>query len=93
MLQIFFNNLQLFNCFYTFAGDSSTYQWNVSDCLRFQELVCDKNFVSKVHSIDADELNKTDKILTLTLIDTSSEEDIYITSDFIKAKHKSESEP
>ncbi|XP_026466011.1 tudor domain-containing protein 7A-like [Ctenocephalides felis] len=58
--------------------------WSVEECLRFQERVCDKVFVAKINSIDADELNASDKIISLTLIDTTSENDVYITPEYVR---------
>ncbi|XP_055593451.1 tudor domain-containing protein 7 isoform X2 [Uranotaenia lowii] len=55
------------------AGD-----WDTPDALRFKELTEGKKFVSFVRSVQVDEFNPNDDIVDLTLIDVSTENDIYI---------------
>ncbi|KAK2584964.1 hypothetical protein KPH14_002552 [Odynerus spinipes] len=52
--------------------------WSVEDCLRFQRLVLEKNFVSIVVESGHDVSNPADTILGLKLIDVETAEDIYI---------------
>lgn len=52
--------------------------WSVEDCLRFQELVVERNFVSLVVESGPDKLSLADTVLGLQLIDVSNEEDVYI---------------
>lgn len=53
-------------------------KWTMDDCQFFQSLVCKKPFVSVVESKDKDELYKSDMVLHLRLIDTSTTADVYI---------------
>lgn len=52
--------------------------WSVEDSIRFRELVYKKNFVSLVIESDHDDLNPSDTILGLKLIDVETKDDIYI---------------
>ncbi|KAF7386779.1 hypothetical protein HZH66_011231 [Vespula vulgaris] len=52
--------------------------WSVEDCLRFQRLVLEKNFVSIVVESTHDDVNPAETILGLKLIDVETSEDIYI---------------
>lgn len=52
--------------------------WSVEDCLRFQRLVLEKNFVSIVVESTRDDVNPAETILGLKLIDVETSEDIYI---------------
>lgn len=52
--------------------------WSVKDTLRFNELVVSKELVSIIRSCDMDNLQSGDTVLSLELIDTKTEEDIYI---------------
>ncbi|XP_015587926.1 tudor domain-containing protein 7 [Cephus cinctus] len=52
--------------------------WSVEDCLRFQQLVVDRDFVSIVTESGPDRLSPADTVLGLRLIDVSSDEDIFI---------------
>ncbi|XP_046745960.1 tudor domain-containing protein 7B isoform X1 [Diprion similis] len=52
--------------------------WSVEDCLRFQELVVERNFVSIVVDSGPDRLSPGDTVLGLKLIDVSEETDIYL---------------
>ncbi|XP_012284701.1 tudor domain-containing protein 7A [Orussus abietinus] len=52
--------------------------WSVEDCLRFHELVVERNFVSIVRESGPDKLSPADTLLGLTLIDVSGPEDVYI---------------
>ncbi|PSN45877.1 hypothetical protein C0J52_11031 [Blattella germanica] len=52
--------------------------WSVEDCLLFQDLVVEHQFVSVVMETGPDLLNPSDTVIGLTLIDTSGEEDVYI---------------
>ncbi|XP_063926404.1 tudor domain-containing protein 7 isoform X2 [Zophobas morio] len=53
-------------------------KWTMEDCDIFNSLVTKKQFVSILVNIEKDELYKSDIVLLLLLIDTSSEEDINI---------------
>lgn len=50
----------------------------MEDCQYFQSLVCKKPFVSVLVSKEKDELYRSDMVLNLKLIDTTTSEDIYI---------------
>lgn len=52
--------------------------WSVEDCLMFQELVVEREFVSVIMETSPDLLNPTDMVIGLKLIDTSGEDDVYI---------------
>ncbi|PNF29230.1 hypothetical protein B7P43_G10775 [Cryptotermes secundus] len=52
--------------------------WSVEDCLIFQELVVNREFVSIVMEKGPDILNPTSMTVGLRLIDTSQEEDVWI---------------
>lgn len=52
--------------------------WSVEDCLRFQELVVERNFVSIVVDSGPDRLSPGDTVLGLKLIDVSEETDIHL---------------
>lgn len=50
----------------------------MEDCTFFQNLVCKKPLVSVLVSTEKDELFRYDTVLNLRLVDTSTENDIYI---------------
>uniref|UniRef100_A0A182JIM9 Tudor domain-containing protein 7 n=1 Tax=Anopheles atroparvus TaxID=41427 RepID=A0A182JIM9_ANOAO len=52
--------------------------WQAEDAVRFQELTVRRSFASIVHSVQADEINKDEKLVELELIDVSGEDDVYI---------------
>ncbi|XP_077287282.1 tudor domain-containing protein 7 tapas [Arctopsyche grandis] len=52
--------------------------WFVEDCLRFQDLVVEKKFVSIIENVERDPLHTNESLLTLNLIDTSTNDDVYI---------------
>ncbi|KAI4484094.1 hypothetical protein M0804_007550 [Polistes exclamans] len=52
--------------------------WSVEDCLRFQQLVLEKNFVSVIIESTRDDKNPVETILGLKLIDVETSEDIFI---------------
>ncbi|XP_043486292.1 tudor domain-containing protein 7 isoform X2 [Polistes fuscatus] len=52
--------------------------WSVEDCLRFQQLVLEKDFVSIVIDSTRDDKNPAETILGLKLIDVETSEDIFI---------------
>ncbi|XP_014606182.1 PREDICTED: tudor domain-containing protein 7-like isoform X5 [Polistes canadensis] len=52
--------------------------WSVEDCLRFQQLVLEKNFVSIIIESTRDDKNPVETILGLKLIDVETSEDIFI---------------
>ncbi|XP_059480281.1 tudor domain-containing protein 7B isoform X2 [Neocloeon triangulifer] len=60
--------------------------WRVEDCVRFQELVCNRPFVSVVEATGPDLINPSEMVLCLRLIDTSSDEDIDIAQVLINEK-------
>lgn len=53
-------------------------KWSVDDCRIFQELVVGKQFVCTIKEIGRDILHNTDKVLSVLLIDTSTNVDIQI---------------
>ena len=53
------------------------FDWSVEDCLRFRELIVEKNLVSVVKQIVVDPIS-SDTVLNLTLIDVSGRDDVYI---------------
>lgn len=53
-------------------------KWTMDDCETFKSLVIQKQFVSVLVNIEKDELYKSDLVLQLLLIDTSSDDDINI---------------
>ncbi|XP_039306153.1 tudor domain-containing protein 7 isoform X3 [Solenopsis invicta] len=53
--------------------------WTVTDCIKFKDLVLEKNFVSVIHQSIFDDLSPVNgTMLGLRLIDVSTERDIYI---------------
>ncbi|KAF5284655.1 hypothetical protein FQR65_LT13486 [Abscondita terminalis] len=52
--------------------------WSVEDCQYFSQLVCKKSFVSILKGIEKDVLYRSDTVLVLKLIDTSTNEDVFI---------------
>ncbi|XP_045772816.1 tudor domain-containing protein 7 [Maniola jurtina] len=52
--------------------------WTVEDCIRFQELCVEQQFVGICMDVGKDPLNPSEPLLTLNLIDTSTDEDVYI---------------
>lgn len=56
----------------------------MADCDYFKELVVKKNFYSVIQEIEKDELYDSDIVLKLTLIDTSTDEDVFIGKELIK---------
>lgn len=55
-------------------------KWTMDDCEIFKSLVTKKQFVSVLVNIEKDELYKSDIVLQLLLVDTSSIEDVNIKS-------------
>ncbi|KAF5301058.1 hypothetical protein FQA39_LY10877 [Lamprigera yunnana] len=53
-------------------------KWTMEDCTFFSKLVCRKSFVSILKSIEKDILYRSDIVLNLKLIDTSTNTDIFI---------------
>ena len=83
-----------YSFFYSFVGIKPvSEQWTVKDCLRFKELAHSKNFVCLVKS-KKDIRNKYNDNLPVTvetlyrleLIDTSTDQDIFIRDILIKEK-------
>lgn len=58
----------------------------MEDCVRFQELVCNRPFVSVVEATGPDLINPSEMVLCLRLIDTSSDEDIEVAQVLINEK-------
>lgn len=53
--------------------------WTVTDCVKFKDLVLDKNFVSVIVESMLDHLSPVNgTMLGLRLIDVSTDKDIYI---------------
>ncbi|XP_055535044.1 tudor domain-containing protein 7B [Wyeomyia smithii] len=52
--------------------------WSTGDAVRFQTLTVEKKFAGQVRSIHVDEINPSDDIVELTLIDVSTDEDTFI---------------
>ncbi|XP_052870503.1 tudor domain-containing protein 7B-like [Anopheles cruzii] len=52
--------------------------WQAEDAVRFQKLTVERKFASIVRGVQADELNRDEKLVELELIDVSSEEDVYV---------------
>ncbi|KAH9636554.1 hypothetical protein HF086_014815 [Spodoptera exigua] len=57
--------------------------WTVEDCIRFQELCVEQQFVGICKDVGKDPLNPNEPLLTLDLIDTSTDEDIYINKQLV----------
>lgn len=57
--------------------------WSVEDCIRFQELCVEQQFVGICKDVGKDPLNATEPLLTLDLIDTSTDEDIYLNKQLV----------
>lgn len=57
--------------------------WEIEDCLHFQHLTQDKCFVSNVRNIIYDNDSPENHKLELTLIDVTTDQDIYINDMFI----------
>lgn len=61
--------------------------WTVNDCIRFKDLVLNKNFVSIVVESVVDHLSLANgTVLGLRLIDVSTEEDILIDKLLVEEK-------
>lgn len=56
----------------------------MADCENFKALIEKKNFFSVILDIEKDELYESDIVLKLILIDTSTDDDIYIGKELIK---------
>ncbi|XP_026319524.1 tudor domain-containing protein 7A isoform X2 [Hyposmocoma kahamanoa] len=64
--------------------------WTVEDCIRFQELCVEQQFVGICKELGKDPLNPNEPLLTLDLIDTSTDEDIYLNKQLVaegRARH------
>lgn len=59
------------------------HDWSVEDCVRFQELTVDQKFVSIVKKVGTDRLHPNEPLLTLDLVDTSTEKDLFINQQLI----------
>ncbi|XP_059050429.1 tudor domain-containing protein 7 [Achroia grisella] len=59
------------------------HDWAVEDCIRFQELCVEQQFVGICKDVGKDPLNATEPLLTLDLIDTSTDEDIYLNKQLV----------
>lgn len=57
--------------------------WTVEDCIRFQELCVEQQFVGICKDVGKDPLNPSEPLLTLDLIDTSTDEDIYLNKQLV----------
>ncbi|CAK1539974.1 unnamed protein product [Leptosia nina] len=57
--------------------------WSVEDCIRFQELCVEQEFVAVCKEVGKDPLNPSETLLTLDLIDTSTDEDIYLNKQLV----------
>ncbi|XP_049692223.2 tudor domain-containing protein 7 isoform X1 [Helicoverpa armigera] len=57
--------------------------WTVEDCIRFQELCVEQQFVGICKDVGKDPLNPNEPLLTLDLIDTSTDEDIYLNKQLV----------
>ncbi|XP_068626612.1 tudor domain-containing protein 7A [Battus philenor] len=57
--------------------------WTVEDCIRFQELCVEQQFVSICKEVGKDPLNPSEPLLTLDLIDTSTDEDVYLNKQLV----------
>lgn len=57
--------------------------WEIEDCLYFQNLTTDKSFVSRIDNIVVDANSPETNVLELTLIDVTTEIDVYINQSFI----------
>ncbi|XP_045528231.1 tudor domain-containing protein 7B isoform X1 [Pieris brassicae] len=57
--------------------------WSVEDCIRFQELCVEQQFVGICKEVSKDPLNSSEPLLTLDLIDTSTDEDIYLNKQLV----------
>ncbi|XP_061385760.1 tudor domain-containing protein 7 [Danaus plexippus] len=57
--------------------------WTVEDCIRFQELCVEQQFVGVCKDVGKDPLNPTEPLVTLDLIDTSTDEDIYLNKQLV----------
>lgn len=53
-------------------------KWTMEDCQFFQNLVCKKPFVSVLVAKEMDEYYRSDMVLNLKLIDTTTSDDIYV---------------
>ncbi|XP_015110569.1 tudor domain-containing protein 7 [Diachasma alloeum] len=60
--------------------------WSLASCLRFQELVVNKDFVSKVKKLQQDNSVHNGFVLGLELIDVSSKDDVHIDKVLIEEK-------
>ncbi|CAG4978862.1 unnamed protein product [Parnassius apollo] len=57
--------------------------WAVEDCIRFQELCVEQQFVGICKEVGKDPLNPSEPLLTLDLIDTTTDDDIYLNKQLV----------
>ncbi|VVC87495.1 unnamed protein product [Leptidea sinapis] len=55
----------------------------IEDCLRFQEICVDHEFVGVCKEVGKNPLNPKEPMLTLDLIDTSTSEDVYLNKQLV----------
>lgn len=65
----------------------------MDDCQVFREMVLKKAFVSIIMGTEKDELYEQDEVLSLILIDTSTETDLFIHKELINQGIAVEVEP
>lgn len=58
--------------------------WTVEDCVRFQELCVEQQFVAICKDVGKDPLNPSEPLLTIELIDTSTDDDLYMNKQLVK---------
>lgn len=57
--------------------------WTVEDCVRFTELCVEQQFVGVCKDVGRDPLSAGEPLLTLDLIDTSTDEDVYLNKQLV----------
>ena len=75
--------LQYFFCSKNIDVKPLHQDWSVEDCIRFQELCVEQQFVGICKEVGKDPLNPSEPLLTLDLIDTSTDEDIYLNKQLV----------
>lgn len=69
---------------YSLSDVSPLHQdWAVEDCIRFQELCVDQQFVGLCKEVGKDPINPNEPLVTLDLIDTSTDEDIFLNKQLV----------
>lgn len=81
---LIFNSVIKLSCSFRTDIKPKQSKWTMADCEDFKTLIEKKNFFSVILDIEKDELYESDIVLKLILIDTSTDDDVYIGKELIK---------